>query len=264
MCDDTAEHRGTTALITGASSGLGAALARQLADRGANLVLVARRRDRLDETAEELRRAGVDVMVYDRDLARPRAGAALTEQLAADGIQVDTLVNSAGVGTHGDFATAEPDAVAAEVQLNVVSLVDLTRALLPQMLHSGRGALVNVASTSGYQPTPSMAVYGASKAFVLSFTEALAYENRHSGLRILVVSPGPMHTEFFDVLGTTRPGVGRWQTPEQVAAHTLRALDQRSVPPSTISGTLNALPVFAARFSPRRVVSAVTAKAIGA
>lgn len=259
------DHHGTTALITGASSGLGAALAHQLADRGANLVLVARRRDRLDEAAETLRTtSNVDVTVYDRDLAMPRAGTALAEQLARDSVRVDTLINSAGVGTHGDFAATDPEAIATEVQLNVASLVDLTRALLPQMLHSGRGALVNIASTSGYQPTPSMAVYGASKAFVLSFTEALAYENRHSGLRVLVVSPGPMHTEFFDVLGTTRPGVGRWQTPDQVATCTLRALDQRSVPPSVISGALNAVPIFAGRFAPRRLVLAITGKAIGA
>jgi len=258
------DHRGTVALLTGASSGLGAALAAQLADRGANLVLVARRRNRLDELAEKLRTAGVDVTVYDRDLAQPGAAVALAEQLTAAGIRVDTLINSAGVGTHGDFATTDPDAITAEVQLNVASLVELTRALLPQMLHNGRGALVNIASTSGYQPTPSMAVYGAGKAFVLSFTEALAYENRHSSLRVLVVSPGPMHTEFFDILGTTRPGVGRWQTPEQVATCTLRALDQRSVPPSVISGALNAVPIFAGRFAPRRLVLAVTGKAIGA
>jgi hypothetical protein len=259
------QHRGTTALITGASSGLGAAFAQQLAERGANLVLVARRHTELEVAARELRsRHGVTVAVYGQDLSVPGAAAALAGQLADDGVVIDTLINNAGVGTHGDFAVQDANALAAEVQLDVVTVVELTRALLPQMLRSGRGALVNVASTSAYQPTPSMAVYGASKAFVLSFTEALAYETRRSGLRVLALSPGPMHTPFFDVLGTTRPGVGRWQSPDAVAACALQALDRRWVPPSVISGALNALPIFASRFAPRRVVLAITAKAIGA
>jgi uncharacterized protein len=259
------DHHGTTALVTGASSGLGAAFADQLASRGANLVLVARSRDKLELAAKELHaQYGVDVLAYDCDLSRPGAGVALAEWLSDDGVRVDTLINNAGVGTHGDLVAQDPDALTAQVRLNVVAVVDLTRALLPQLLSSERGALVNIASTSAYQPTPSMSVYGASKAFVLSFTEALAYEHRHSGLRILAVSPGPMRTPFFDVLGTTRPGVGRWQTPEAVAAQTLRTLDRRWAPPSIVSGTLNALPVFANRFAPRRAVLAITGKAIGA
>lgn len=259
------DHYGTTALITGASSGLGAAFAEQLAARGANLVLVARRRDKIALAAKELHtQYGIAASEYACDLSRPGAGFALAEWLAGDGVRVDTLINNAGVGTHGDFVAQDPDAISAQVRLNVEAVVELTRVLLPQMLSGGRGALVNIASTSAYQPTPSMAVYGASKAFVLSFTEALAYEHRHDGLRILAVSPGPMRTPFFDVLGTTRPGVGRWQTPEAVAAQTLRTLDRRSAPPSIISGTLNALPVLANRFAPRRAVLAITGKAIGA
>lgn len=259
------DHKGTTALITGASSGLGAAFAQQLAERGANLVLVARSRDTLEAAAKELQaQHDVAVTVHDSDLARPGAAAALAERLADDGVPVDTLINNAGVGTHGDFVAQDAAAITRQVQLNVGAVVDLTRALLPQMLHSGRGALVNVASTSAYQPTPSMAVYGASKAFVLSFTEALAYEHRRNNLRILAVSPGPMRTRFFDALGTTRPGVGRWQSPDAVSAQTLRTLDRRLVPPSIISGTVNALPVLANRFAPRRVVLAITGKAIGA
>lgn len=259
------DHRGSTAVITGASSGLGAEFARRLADRGANLILVARRKDRLDELAEELRREhGVNVAVYAADLSKPRAGAALAARLTADGLTVSTLVNNAGGGTHGDFAVQDADALAGEIQLNVANLVDLTRALLPQLLQAGRGALVNVASTSAYQPTPSMAVYGASKAFVLSFTEAVAYETRRSRLKVLAVSPGPMRTEFFDKLGTTRPGVGRWQNPGQVVDFTLRTLDRRWMPPSVISGALNAVPVNAARLSPRPLVLRITAKMIGA
>ncbi len=259
------DHQGTTALITGASGGLGAALAGRLAERGANLILVARGMDQLKQVADKLSRpGGVDIAVYDHDLARPGAGVELAARIAADGLTVDTLINNAGIGTHGDFATQDPDALTTEVRLDVVTVVELTRALLPQLLHSGRGALVNIASTSAYQPTPAMAVYGASKAFVLSFTESLAYETRRSSLKVLAVSPGPMRTQFFDKLGTTRPGVGQWQGPDQVADFTLRTLDRRHMPPSVISGALNVVPIFAARFAPRRFVLALTGLSVGA
>jgi uncharacterized protein len=259
------DHRGTTVLITGASSGLGAALAREFAGRGARLILVGRRKNELIEFADGLRQPGrSDVACYEQDLAKPGAGIELAARIATDGLTVDTLINNAGVGTHGNFASQIPGALTAEVQLDVVTIVELTRALLPQMLESGRGALVNIASTSAYQPTPAMAVYGASKAFVLSFTEALAYECRRSKLKVLAVSPGPMRTPFFDKLGTTRPGVGQWQNPEQVAAFTLRVLDRRCTAPSVISGPLNALPVNASRFAPRRLVLALTGRSVGA
>jgi uncharacterized protein len=258
-------YHGTTALITGASSGLGAVFAQRLADRGAHLILVARRKERLAELAESLGRSErINIALYDQDLSKSGAGKELSARVAADGLTVDTLINNAGMGTHGSFATQDPEALATEVQLDVASVVELTRALLPQMLHSGRGALVNIASTSAYQPTPAMAVYGASKAFVLSFTEALAYETRRNGLKVLAVSPGPMRTEFFDKLGTTRPGVGQWQHPEQVVDFTLRTLDRRWAPPSVISGPLNAVPILAARFAPRRFVLALTGLSVGA
>jgi uncharacterized protein len=203
-------HRGATVLITGACSGLGVAFAHQLARRGANLVLVARSRDKLELTAKELRAEhGVAVMTYDCDLSRPGAGSALAEWLSDDGVPVDSLINNASVGTHGDFVTQDPDAITTQVHLNVVAVVDLTRALLPQLLVGEGGALVNIAGNSAYQPTQSMAVCGASQAFMLSFTEALAYEHRHSDLRILAVSPEC------------------WQTVEDVAAQTLRTLDRR-------------------------------------
>ena len=259
------DHHGTTALITGATSGLGEEFARRLAERGADVILVARRKDRLDTLAGKLHAdTGVKAVVYEADLSSPGAGRALADRIAADGLTVDTLVNNAGVGAHGNFVGQDPDAIAAEIQLNVAGLVELTRALLPQMVQRGRGALVNVASTSAYQPTPSMAVYGAGKAFVLSFTEAVAYETRRSGLKVLAVSPGPMHTEFFDKLGTTRPGVGSWQTPDQVVEIALHTLDRRRPPPSVIPGALNRVPIVGARFTPRRLVLAITGRAIGA
>lgn len=252
-------------MITGASSGLGAALAQRFGERGADLILVARRKSELNDAANSLDLpAGVKVALYEQDLSVPGASADLAARIAADGLTVDTLINNAGVGTHGNFATLDPADLAVEIQVDVTTVVELTRALLPQLLQSGRGALVNVASTSAYQPTPAMAVYGAAKAFVLSFTEAVAFENRRSKLKILALSPGPMRTPFFDKLGTTRPGVGRWQTPEQVADFAVRTLDRRWAPPSVISGALNAVPINAARFAPRRIVLAFTGLAVGA
>jgi uncharacterized protein len=258
-------YRGTTALVTGASSGIGQEFAHQLAARGADLVLVARREDRLTALAQSLRdKHGVTAQPLPFDLGEPGAAAALASSLAGRSLHPDTLVNAAGVGTHGAFAAADPAAISAELRLNVTATVELSRAFLPGMLASGRGALVNIASTAAYQPTPSMAVYGAGKAFVLHFTEALAYETRHSGLRVLAISPGPTSTEFFDVLGTRRPAVGRWQTPHEVVSNALRALDRRHTPPSLISGRLNAVPVLGARFSPRRLTLAISGLALGA
>ncbi|MFI9650754.1 SDR family NAD(P)-dependent oxidoreductase [Streptomyces sp. NPDC052040] len=258
-------HDGTTAVVTGASSGFGAEFARQLAQRGADVVLVARRADRLTALGARLReRYGVTAHTLEHDLNGHGAAERLAAELAARGIAVDTLVNCAGVGTRGGFATEDAAAISRELQLNITALVELTRALLPQMLASGRGALVNVASTAAYQPTPSMAVYGASKAFVLSFTEALVHETRANGLRVLALSPGPTRTEFFDVLGTHKPAVGPMSGPQQVVRTAMRALDRRSTPASVIAGLAHALPVAAARLAPRRVVLSISGRLLGA
>ncbi len=164
---------GTTVLITGASAGLGVEFAHRFAARGANLVLVARRADRLEALATELRGAhGIIVTVLPADLAAPGVGASLHQELTNRGITVDSLINNAGFGTHGAFVDEDLERVTSEIQLNIATLVELTHTFLPDLL-TGRGALVNIASTASFQPTPGMAVYGASKAFVLNFTEAL-------------------------------------------------------------------------------------------
>lgn len=252
------DHSATTALVTGASSGLGAEFARQLAARGADLVLVARRVDRLDELAADLReRHGVTVTVVARDLARPGAGAALAADLADRGLAVQTLVNNAGFATRNRFEDEDADRIGQEVALNVAALVEITRAFYPQLLAAGRGALVNVASTGAYQPVPLMAVYGATKAFVLSFTEALWYEAAGSGLRVLALSPGATSTEFFDVAGENAR-VGSLQTPAQVVGLALATLDRRNPPPSVISGTANRLTAASTRVLSRRGVTRLT------
>ncbi|MEU6312167.1 SDR family oxidoreductase [Streptomyces sp. NPDC047014] len=258
-------YRGTTALITGASSGLGVEFARQWAERGADVVLVARRLDRLEQLAEDLRsRYGIRAHAVAADLAAPGAAAALHSELEAHGFRVHTLINNAGFGSHGAFAEQEPARINEMIQLNVVALTELTRRFLPAMTADGRGALVTVASAAAYQPTPSMAVYGATKAFVLNFTEAVAYETRASALRVLAVSPGPVRTEFFDVVGSQDAAVGRMATPEQVVTATRRALERRSSPPSIVAGLGNRISAMAASLAPRRLTLAMAGRALKA
>ena len=187
------------------------------------------------------------------DLARPDAAAELRRALDAHGIGIQSLVNNAGFGMKGAFVDADPARIAEMVQLNVASVVSLTREFLPDLVRTGHGALVSVASTGAYQPCPNMAVYGATKAFVLSFTEALAYETRECGLSVLTVSPGATRTEFFDVVGTRDAAVGRFQTTEQVVTRALRELDRASTPPSFVSGRLNATMAKLAGIIPRRL-----------
>ncbi|WP_260610222.1 SDR family oxidoreductase [Streptomyces sp. WAC06614] len=258
-------YRGTTALITGASAGLGEEFARQWAERGADLVLVARRLDRLQALATDLGKTyGITATAIAADLTRPGAGAALRAELQERGIGIQTLINNAGFGSHGAFLEQEPQQIADMIQLNIGAVAELSRVFLPDLVADGRGALVNVASAAAYQPTPAMAVYGATKAFVLHLTEALAYENRRSPLRVLAVSPGPVSTEFFDVVGTRDAAVGRMATPAQVVAATRRALERRSTPPSVVAGLANHLSTLASRLVPRRVALTVAGHALKA
>ncbi|WP_430593135.1 SDR family NAD(P)-dependent oxidoreductase [Humidisolicoccus flavus] len=230
--------RGHTTLITGASSGLGAEFARVFAARGSNLVLVARRLGRLDELAAEIRAEhDVTVLVIAMDLARPEAGDALKARLDAESVTIDTLINNAGFGTIDRFVNEDRKRLAEELQLNVATLVDLTHIFLPEIVRAGRGAVVNLASTAAYQPNPTMAVYGASKSFVLNFTIALALEMQQSSVKILALSPGPTQTEFFAV-AKTNLAVSQ-QTPQQVIAVAMRALDARNTPSHVVAGRSN-------------------------
>ena len=249
---------GQTALITGASSGIGAAYAREFAARGADLVLVARGEDAMRRLADELRSThGRRVEVVPADLAEPGAADLVAERVAALGIEVDLLVNNAGFGMHGDLIGADAGRLTAQIQLNCVALVDLTRRFLPGMMDRRRGAVVNVASTAAFQPLPHMAVYGATKAFVLSFSEALYAEAKPAGVKVLAICPGATRTAFFDVAGEAA-AVGRKRTPQQVVATTLSALDRGR--PSRVDGLSNALLAVATRWAPRRLVITVAAR----
>jgi hypothetical protein len=249
-------------LITGASAGLGAEYARAFAARGHDLVLVARRQEALETLATDLRAAhGVTVTVLARDLATAAAGAELVAATESAGITVDVLVNNAGFGTHGDLVDADPQRLADEIQLNCATLVDLTVRYLPGMRSRGRGTIINIASTAGFQPVPHMAVYGATKAFVLSFSEALWAEEKPHGIRVLAVCPGATDTEFFDIAGESA-ALGRKRTARQVVDRTLRELD--SGKPSFVDGLANAVTAhLLTRLVPRRLLITVTGRLMG-
>jgi short-subunit dehydrogenase len=188
---------GSTALVTGASSGLGEEFARELARRHANLVLSARSREKLERLAADLARVnGIRADVVVQDLAEPDGALALARELKARGIEIDHLINNAGFGTAGRFETMDVEREARMVRVNSEAVVVLTRSLLRGMLERRRGGVLNVASTAGHQPTPFMTTYGATKAFVLSFTLALAEELRGTGVRALALCPGPVPTGF--------------------------------------------------------------------
>jgi uncharacterized protein len=256
-------YRGRTIVVTGASTGLGAEFAVRFAERGADLVLVARREERLRGLADELGgRFGIAATPLALDLAAPDAAGRLRAGIRERGLRVDGLVNNAGFGTKGPFAEADPARAVEMVRLNAEAVVALSREFLPDLQRAGSGILVNVASTAAYQPCPGMAVYGATKAFVLSFTEALARETHGTGVRVLALNPGPTGTEFFEVAGGAPSGF-RYQTPERVVASALRALDRRRTPPSTTVGLGNRVASKLVGILPRRLVLDVSARLLG-
>ncbi len=245
-----------TALVTGASSGIGEAFARAFAGRGDSLVLVARSVARLEALAAELTAEhGVRADALAADLSDPSAADAVVAELAARGIVVDTLVNNAGFGTHGEFAALDPKRERDEIMVNCFAPVALTRALLPGMIARKAGAVINVGSTASFQPVPYMATYGATKAFVLSFSEALAEEVRVHGVRVVALCPGQTETAFFTEIEEAR--IGRPRTPEQVVATALRALDRGKV--VAIDGAANYALANSNRFAPRRLVARIAA-----
>jgi uncharacterized protein len=242
------DYTDKTALVTGASSGIGKVFASRLAERGVGrLILVARREAALIEVGERL--DGPHVEVVARDLAVPGSWRLVVDAVGAD--SVDVLVNNAGFATYGRLERQDPETVAEEVELNCATLVGLTRAFLPAMRSRRDGVIVNLSSTAGFQPLPYMSVYGATKAFVLSFSEALSAENRRTGVRVLALCPGATETAFFDRVGTSEASVGARQRPEQVVEVALRAVDHRRA--VAVSGARNAILATASRLVPRRV-----------
>lgn len=215
-------------LITGASSGIGEAFAHEFAARGSHLILVARSESKLIALAEKLHKQhGIQAQVIVSDLSQNGSAAELYQQCVGRGLKVDCLINNAGFATHGLFEELSGSRQHDEVMLNVAAVVDLTHLFLPDMLKKKSGAVINVASTAAFQPTPNMAVYGATKAFVLSFTEALWEENRKRGVQFLALCPGSTETDFFNVVGAEEASVGKRDTPENVVQVAIRALQAK-------------------------------------
>jgi uncharacterized protein len=254
-------YQGKTALITGASSGIGCAFARALAERGMSVVLVARSEERLRALAAELsQRYGVRAEVIPADLSLAGAAHQIQQEVERRDLAPDLLVNNAGFGLNGFFETLSSERDHQQVMVDVAAVVDLTHAFVPSMLeHSEGAAIINIASTAGFQPVPYMAVYGASKAFVLSFSQALAEEYRTRRLRVLALCPGATETPFFDIAGEAA-SIGRRRTPEHVVATGLRALERgRSV---VIDGYSNALLAQLPRFFPHRLVTRIAGRTV--
>jgi short-subunit dehydrogenase len=242
----------TTALITGASAGLGEGFARSLAAEGNALILTARRTDRLETLAAELRAAhGVSVTIFAADLAEPDAPAKLLADIAAAGLAIDTLINNAGYGARGGVAEIDGAVQLGMIDLNCRALVALAQGVLPQMIARGAGGILNLASVASFQPGPWMAVYYASKAFVLSFSEALHEEVKDKGIRVAALCPGPTRTEFADVAGLGETALfNRFASgPDAVVRDGLAALKANQA--VKVSGAMNLAMAQGTRFAPR-------------
>ena len=250
----TFAYKGSTALITGASGGLGEAFAEQLAERGANLVLVGRSENKLQALAQRLeRQCQITATVLTADLAASTEVDQLISDLKAKRIDVDLLVNNAGFGLFRKFLEIPLDRQIEEIDVNVRAVVMLTHALAPSMVAKKTGGVINLSSSAGFQPVPGANVYAASKSFVLLFSEALAQELVATGVRVLAVCPGPIATGFF---ADKKPDLTRDQMddPKQIVAEVLRAFDRgkRVVVPGKLSVRLMS---FTSRLFPRSIVA---------
>ncbi len=250
------------ALITGASSGIGKVLAEKLAARGYDLILVARREDELKSLADSLIAAHhAQASVIPLDLADPTAPTTLFNRINADHRPIDILINNAGFGALGPFADADPARTLAMIQLNITTLTHLTALVLPMMLARKQGRILNVASVAAFQPGPYMAVYYATKAYVLSFSEALSRELTDTGVTVTCLCPGPTKTEFGDVAQMNKTSLfsgPNVMNVEPVAEAAVRSLlrGKRLVVP----GLLNKLVTFSVRFLPRWLVLRIVEK----
>ncbi|HJU54107.1 MAG TPA: SDR family oxidoreductase [Pyrinomonadaceae bacterium] len=250
-----------TTLITGASSGIGEAFARRLAARGENVVLVARSEDKLASLCEELAQAhNVHAQYVAADLTEEDAPGKLFEETTRRGLQVEMLINNAGFGSMGDFAALDVERELEMIDLNVKALVALTHLYLVPMRERKSGTIINVASTAAFQGVPFMATYAATKAFVLSFSEALWDENRPLGVHVMALCPGVTETNFFAAAKTDKPPMRVAQTPDEVVDTALNGLKRKKS--HIISGWTNYIMTESERLVPRWIVARIAGKAM--
>ena len=246
-------------LITGASGGIGYELAKRFARDHHNLVLVARSGDKLAQVARELEAYGVTVKTIALDLAEPPAPKFLFDQLQREGIAVDILINNAGFGAFGEFAQMPDEQIHGQISLNIMALTQLAKLFIPPMLARHSGRIMNVASTAGFQPGPLMAVYYATKAYVISFSEAIANELRGSGITVTCFCPGATHTGFAKRAGNDNSRLFKQlgaMSAESVALDGYRAvMEGRTL---AISGAHNWVVAQSTRFAPRKLVTAMS------
>lgn len=259
-------YTGKTALITGASSGIGEEFADQLAKRGMNLILVARSQDKLKAIADRITDStDVSVKVLCADLTDPDAARGLADRVRSAGLQVDLLINNAGFGTHGPFAKQSPDQERNEVLLNALAPLEAIHAFLPGMRERGHGAVINVASSAGFQPTPFMSVYGATKAFLLHLSEGLWAEFKDQGIQFTVLCPGPVETNFFEASGspTLKKAVKNspMMSSQRCVREALKGFEAGK--PVVVPGMSVKLMTQGSRFMPRSWMAAASAKVLG-
>jgi short-subunit dehydrogenase len=247
----------STALITGASSGIGKAFAQQLAARNTNLVLVARSQEKLHQLTKELQENyNIQVEIIVKDLTEPDAAQEIFDATQAKGLTIDLLINNAGFGDYGDFASSHGEKQVKIVQLNILALVDLTHKFLPLMRQRQSGSIINVSSITAFQPMPYLSVYAASKAFIVNFSQALWAENRPYGVRVLVTCPGPIETNFFAEANfppTLAGSTEQMFSSEEVVQQSLKALENWQ-PAVVIGDVKTQIRTILARVVPRKIL----------
>ena len=256
---------GSAALVTGASSGIGVEIARELAARGHALILVARRQKLLEELAAELEAEhGVSVDPVAADVADPKGRDALSAHVTEVGTRIEVLVNNAGVGGFGNFHEVARDREVGMVRLNIEAVVDLTSRWLPQMVERGRGALITIASTAAFQPMPNNATYAATKAFVLNHCEAVAEELKGTGVSMTAICPGPVRTPFVETAGAGNEASSvpdfAWLEAHEVARVAVEGAENGSR--VVVPGMLNRATALAGRHTPRSILLPLTRRAM--
>ncbi len=247
------------ALITGASAGIGKELAYVYAEKGYNLILVARRKERLESIKKELEeKNNVSVEIIAQDLSLKDSAEILYQDVLDKNLKVDVLINNAGFGTYGDFIDKDINSDEGMILLNIMSLTKLTKLFGRLMMNQGGGNIVNIASTASFQPVPNLAVYAATKAYVLNFSEAIAFELKKHKVYVTAICPGATKSEFADVANMSSRPFENAPSARQLAEFTYRKMIQRKV--HAIHGFANNMLIFSTRFAPRKLITLIASK----